>query len=198
MFYHDHRVAQVAKFLEAFQKSLVVALVQADARLVEDIEYIDQLTANLSSQTDALTLTARERSRLAVEREIIQSHVEKEVDTGAQFLDDFVRHLCLHGRQMLFHLFEPRAEFGDVEACHLRDILVPDAEGERFLLESQTVAFRAVYGRDKLVGPFLSGGALIVFHHLLQVIHHAIVGAEIIRRSIYLLLGNLHVFQTAI
>ena len=45
---------------------------------IEDIEHVDQLATNLSSQTDALALTTRKRSRLAVKREIIESHIQEE------------------------------------------------------------------------------------------------------------------------
>ena len=58
MFYDDDRIAQVAQFLETVEEALVVALVQTDARLIEDIEHIDQLAANLCGKADALTFTA--------------------------------------------------------------------------------------------------------------------------------------------
>ena len=41
---------------------------QTDTWLVEDVEHVDELAANLCGKTDALTLAARERSRLAIER----------------------------------------------------------------------------------------------------------------------------------
>ena len=67
MFYDDNRIAQVAQFLETVEQALVVALVQTDARLIKDVEYVDELAANLCGKADALTFTARERSRLTVE-----------------------------------------------------------------------------------------------------------------------------------
>jgi len=44
---HEHGVAQIAQALEGAQKAVVVALVQADARLVEDVEHADQARAYL-------------------------------------------------------------------------------------------------------------------------------------------------------
>ena len=41
--YNNHGVAKVAQLLKREDKSLVVALVQTDARLVEDIQHIDKL-----------------------------------------------------------------------------------------------------------------------------------------------------------
>ena len=62
MFDHQHRVAGVAQLLEAVNQPLVVALVESDARLVEDVEDVDQLRADLRGQADALALAARERT----------------------------------------------------------------------------------------------------------------------------------------
>lgn len=62
VFDHQHRVAGVAQLLEAVNQPLVVALVESDARLVEDVEDVDQLRADLRGQADALALAARERT----------------------------------------------------------------------------------------------------------------------------------------
>ena len=99
---------------------------------------------------------------------------------------------------MLFHFFEPIAQFIDVETGYFGYILIPDLERERFFFESQTMTFRTFDGRDKLVGPFLARRTLVILHHLLQVVDDAIVGAEIICRGMYLFLFNLHVFERAI
>ena len=96
---------------------------------------------------------------------------------------------------MLLNMFEPIEQFVDIEGCNFRDILVPDAEGERFLLESLSMALRTFDGRDKLVCPFLSGSTLVILYHLLQVVDDAIVCAEVIRRGMHLLFSNLYVFQ---
>ena len=104
-------------------------------------------------------------------------------------------HLCLHGREVSFHLFEPVAQFVDVEVGNFRYILVPDAEGERFLLESLSMALRTFDGRYKLVSPFLSCSTLVILYHLLQIVDDAIVCAEVIRRGMHLLFTDLYVFQ---
>ena len=57
MFYYDDGITQVAQFLQTVDESLVVSLVQTDTWLVEDVEYIDELTADLGSKTDALAFT---------------------------------------------------------------------------------------------------------------------------------------------
>ena len=59
MFYDDDGVAQVAQFLEGTDEAFVVALVETDGWLVEDVEHVDELGTDLRGETDALALTAR-------------------------------------------------------------------------------------------------------------------------------------------
>ena len=60
VFDDDDRITQIAQFLEGADEAFVVALVQADAGLVEDIEHVHQLRSDLRGETDALALTTRE------------------------------------------------------------------------------------------------------------------------------------------
>ena len=61
MFHHNDRVAQVAQFLERTDEAGVVALMEADARLIEDIKHVDQLRTDLCGQTDALAFASGKR-----------------------------------------------------------------------------------------------------------------------------------------
>src|SRR5690606_37540684 len=56
----DEGVAEVAQPLEGRDETLVVALVQADRGLVEDVEHAHQSRAYLGGEADALRLTAGE------------------------------------------------------------------------------------------------------------------------------------------
>ena len=71
----DDRVAEVAQALERRDEAAVVALVQADRRLVEHVEHADEVAADLAGQADALGLAARERRRRAAERQVVETHV---------------------------------------------------------------------------------------------------------------------------
>jgi hypothetical protein len=51
---HNHTVAQITQFDECIEQLAVVTLVQADARLVENVHHPHQPRANLRRQTDAL------------------------------------------------------------------------------------------------------------------------------------------------
>ena len=56
--YHDHRIAEVAEIFQGGNKLVVIALMQADGRLVQHIEHAGKRTADLSGQADALALAA--------------------------------------------------------------------------------------------------------------------------------------------
>ena len=85
---HDHRVAEVAQALERPDQLLVVALVQADRRLVEDVEDADQARADLGREPDPLRLAAGERRRGALEREVADPDRVEEAQPLADLADD--------------------------------------------------------------------------------------------------------------
>ena len=75
----DHGVAEVAQAHERVDQALVVALVQADRRLVEHVEHADQPAADLRGEPDALGLAAGQRAPSAVERQVVEADVEQEL-----------------------------------------------------------------------------------------------------------------------
>ncbi len=54
----NHRIAEVAQMLEGADQPVIIALVQADARLIQHIKNAHQARANLRGQSDALGLAA--------------------------------------------------------------------------------------------------------------------------------------------
>ncbi len=60
------------------EEALVVALVQADAGLVQDVEHADQPRSDLGGEPDALGLAARERGGAAPERQVVEADVAEE------------------------------------------------------------------------------------------------------------------------
>ena len=77
--------------VERVEQPVVVARVQADRRLVEDVEHADQAAADLAGQADALRLAAGERRRRAVERQVFEADVDQEAEPAADFLEHFGR-----------------------------------------------------------------------------------------------------------
>ena len=56
--YYDQRVAKVAQLFQCGEQFLVILLVQADARLVQNIDYAHQRRTDLGRQPDALAFAA--------------------------------------------------------------------------------------------------------------------------------------------
>jgi len=54
VFHHNHRIAGIAEFFKGVDEPEIIAVVQADARLIENIEDVDQLGSDLGGQPDAL------------------------------------------------------------------------------------------------------------------------------------------------
>ena len=100
VFNHKHRVAQVAQSFQRPQQAIVIALVQADAGLVKNIEDSHETSANLGRQADALRLAAAQRATLAVERQIAQPDVPQKPQPSADFLDDVMGDLLLKVGQL--------------------------------------------------------------------------------------------------
>ena len=86
----DHAVAQIAQMLECRQQPIVVALVQADRRLVEHVHDAGEARPDLRGQPDALRLAARERLRGAVERKVVEADVVEELQPAHDPLTDLV------------------------------------------------------------------------------------------------------------
>jgi len=93
----DHRIADVAQLLERLQQAVVVALVQADRRLIEHVHDAGEAGADLRGEADALRLAAGERFRRAVERQVVEADVDQELQAAGDFLEDLFRHLRLVG-----------------------------------------------------------------------------------------------------
>ena len=86
---HDHRVSLVAKLGQGRQQLAVVAGVQADRGLVEDVEHAHQAAADLPGQADALHFAAGEGGGGAVQREVLEPHVFEEPQAAADLLQRF-------------------------------------------------------------------------------------------------------------
>ena len=65
----DDGIPQITELLQRMDEAHIVSLVEADARLIKDIEYLDELSTDLRRQTDALAL--------APEREAVMRFIER-------------------------------------------------------------------------------------------------------------------------
>ena len=78
----DDGVAEVTQAMQRVEQALVVALVQPDRRLVEDVHDADESRADLAREADALRLAARECLGAAVERQVVEADVHQEPAGG--------------------------------------------------------------------------------------------------------------------
>ena len=182
MLYYNDRVTQVSQFFQRVYQTQVVALMQTDTGLVEDIKHIDQLRTNLCSQTDTLAFSSRQADRRTVEGQIIQSYIEQELQTRTDFLQDFSCNNLLLTLQMSIYLHQPFVQFADVHRCKLINVFIVNTEIERFLVQACTLTFRTNVCLCKLVGPLLCGSRCIFVLHQLNVFHNSIVCHKIIGR----------------
>ncbi len=134
----DERVAEVAQARQRLDEPVVVALVQADRRLVEDVEDADEARADLRREPDALRLAARERARRPVEREVVEADVEQEAEPGVDLLDDPLGDLLLAQREV--DGVEEAGRLVDGEPTDLGDVLAAEEHGERLGLEARALA----------------------------------------------------------
>ena len=84
---HQHRVALVAEPLQGADQLPVVALVQPDGGLVEDVEHAHEARPDLGGQPDPLGLAARQRPGGAGEGEVADAHVVEEPQPLVDLLD---------------------------------------------------------------------------------------------------------------
>ena len=90
---HDHGIADIAQVFQRAQQAVVIPLVQANRGFVEDIQHAHEAGADLAGQANALCLTARQGIGTAVQRQIVQAHVDQELQSLANLLEDLVGNL---------------------------------------------------------------------------------------------------------
>ena len=114
---HQHGVAEVAQALQGRDQPLVVALVQADRRLVEAVEHAHvERGADLGRQPDPLRLAAQRRRR-PLHREVADADAVEEPKALLDLAQDQPRDRPVGLRELeLLDPLErpPRAERGEL------------------------------------------------------------------------------------
>ena len=93
---HHQRVAGVAQPVHCQDDAVHVARVQADARLVEHEQGVDQRGAQRRREVDALHLAAAERAALPVERQITQADIAQVAKSRANFVEQQLQRVVEH------------------------------------------------------------------------------------------------------
>ena len=138
-------ISVLPRFLQPDQRldqPVVVALVQPDRRLVEDVEHADQPGADLGGEPDALRLAAGQRGGGAVEREVVQADVDEEAEPGV----DLLQHPLADHRVAVVEVAARCSQLGGVadrQRGDLGDRAPVDRDGEDLGLEPGALAGRA-------------------------------------------------------
>ena len=149
MLNNNQRIAQIAQMLECFQQLTVIALVQADARFVQNIQYACQAAAYLRCQTDALRFAAAERTGASVQRQVIKAYVIEELQACHNLLQHLMRNYLLLRRQ--HKLFKELQAVAHCQRRHLADIFAADKNCQCLRLQAAAVAGSAGSARHKLL-----------------------------------------------
>src|SRR5207237_1892020 len=86
--HHDEGIARVAQPLHHVDDAAHVARMQAYGWFVQYKQRIDQRGAERRGEVDALDLAARERARLAVEREVTEAHLPQKIQARADLAQE--------------------------------------------------------------------------------------------------------------
>ena len=84
----DHRVALLLQVAERGDQPVVVARMQADRRLIEQVQHADQARADAGGQPHALPLAAAERVGGPIEREILGADAIEKLEPAHDLGDD--------------------------------------------------------------------------------------------------------------
>ena len=162
---HDERIAEAFQLDESVDEASVVALVQADRRLVEHVKNPGESRPDLRREPDALGFAARERSGGTRHAQVAESDLEQELEARADLAQDGRSdgRLALGERDGLHEVVSvEQAQLG-----HRRDTAAIDRDGEHFGFEPRPVALGARHLaqilRKTLLRPITVGFGVLAF-----------------------------------
>ena len=172
MLHDDQRIAEIAQLLERPQQLFVVALVQADAGLVQDIEDAHQARTDLGSQADALRLAAGERRRRAGERQVAETDAGQKAQPRPDLLQNPLRdHAVFLVEREMVDKFQ---RFHDGKIREIRDAHSAHRDGEGGFFQALAVALRAIHLRHALLDIRAHGGTLRLAVAALEIVDDAL------------------------
>ncbi len=138
----DQRISRVAQSLHHLDHAVHVARMQADRRLVEHEQRVDQRGAQRRGQVDPLHLAARQRARLAVERQVAEPDLAQVAQPRADLRQQKLR--CAVERRRQRERVEECRQPVDRQQHQVVDRVPADAPQQRVGLEPCSVAGRAL------------------------------------------------------
>ena len=126
----DDGVAVVAQLLEDPHEPAGIARVEADRRLVQDVERVHERGPDRRGEVDALQLASGERPGLPVEREVAETDLDEVAEARADLFEDEVRHLRLRTREV--EASEEAVRLRDAHRVDFTDVLAFDLPVQSF------------------------------------------------------------------
>ena len=143
MLHHHHGVAHVTQVLQGFQQAVVIPLVQADGGFIQHIQHPHQAAADLAGQPDALTFPARQGGCWPAEGQVMQAHIQQELQPALDLLEHLLRNDQRLRIQFLMDGPCPAAGFTDVEVHDIINIATADGHSQAFRPQALAAAGRA-------------------------------------------------------
>lgn len=81
MFDNDHGISDIAKMFNESDEAVDVSWMESDARFVEDIESLDESSAEAGCQVDASRFASREGASGSIECEVAEADVFEILET---------------------------------------------------------------------------------------------------------------------
>jgi hypothetical protein len=183
VFDDEHGVAEVAEADEGFEEAIVVALVEADAGFVEDVEDADQAGADLGSEADALGFAAAQGAAFAVERQVAEADLRRKPRreriswstsetmvcwvAGNSSVANWAAAWSMDSAQVSMMERPGMAGWGGAEALSV--LPGADGDGEHGGTEAPSVAGVAVGGRHEALEPVAGELAFAFLEQALEV-----------------------------
>src|SRR4029077_19451107 len=143
VFDYDDGVPKIAQFSQCSQQTRVVALMQTDARFIENVENTSQTGADLCGESYPLRFAPGKRAALAIQCQVAKPDLHKKLQPRANLAD----HVCHDGllllgqveisneSQRVFHVL--LAELMDIQFAAVSGL---DCDGKDFRFESCAAA----------------------------------------------------------
>ena len=139
VFHYENGIFEVAEMLQGGDELIVVALMETDARLIQNIEDALEAGADLGGEADALSFPAREGVGGATELQIAETDVLHKLDALTDFFQNGLGDLLLGGRELQVAAEELQRGV-HVKITNINDVAVVDGDGEDGGFETGAVA----------------------------------------------------------
>ena len=141
MFNDDERISDVSQIKQSVYQALVIALMQSDGRLVENVKNAGKAGADLSCKPDTLGFSAGKRCSLPLKRKIFKAYVFQKQKPVIYFFQN-LRGDFLFGFRKLKILKERDGIFYRKLAERM-DVFSADGNGKSFFFKAHSAAASA-------------------------------------------------------